>query len=122
MRKLLTKSILVASLGTLAGMSVACATSKIDERFDGAIYLPFDKGIVDVGPYHYKTRAYGDQVRIVRGYRGQGVFFGGTAGWIEVYIDERLSLDRGATIESCVRPEAWPNPYIRGSNPRLWSA
>lgn len=80
-----------------------------------AIYLSFDENIDDSGSPGLKNTAYGDEVKIAPGLRGNALFIGGTKDWLEVPLGKKISLARGFTLEMWVRRDAWTNPYKGGS-------
>jgi hypothetical protein len=101
---------------------VGCAAARGIERDRGmreekppAISLPFDGSLEDVGPFTYAPKAFGDEITFGPGVQGQSVFVGGSGDWINVSLDRRVDITKGATLELWVKRDNWINPYRGGS-------
>jgi len=101
---------------------VGCAAARGIERDRGmleekppVISLPFDGSLEDVGPFVYAPKAFGDEVTFGPGVKGQSVFVGGTGDWVNVPVDRRVDISKGATLELWVKRDNWINPYRGGS-------
>lgn len=101
---------------------VGCAAGKVVERDGGmvqerppVISLPFDGSLEDAGPFTFSPTAFGDEVTFGSGVKGQSVFVGGSGDWINVSLDRRIDITKGATLELWVKRDDWVNPYRGGS-------
>jgi hypothetical protein len=87
----------------------------VEEDGPPVVYLSFDEDMNDSGPYKLKGTAYGDEITREKGIKGQALFVGGTEDWLDVPLDDRISLEDGASFELWFRRDDWTNPYIGGS-------
>lgn len=77
--------------------------------------LNFDSDMNDHGPFGMKAEMHGDEVSLVRGIKGQGLFIGGTEDWLDIPLPDELLLESGFTSEFWFKREDWENPYKGGS-------
>ncbi|MFQ5874220.1 MAG: LamG domain-containing protein [Dehalococcoidia bacterium] len=89
--------------------------SRPHEQRRPVLYLPFDGSLEEAGPFIFAPRAYGDEVTFGPGVKGQSVFLGGSGDWINVSLDRRVDITKGATLELWVKRDDWINPYRGGS-------
>ena len=80
-----------------------------------ALFLTFDRGFDDEGPYRFKAVPNGNEVRLVPGRRGQALFIGGTEDWLDITMGSSIPLVGGVTLELWVKRDDWTNPYKGGS-------
>lgn len=100
--------------GCAAGKGIERDRGMLEERAP-VVSLPFDGSLEDVGPFTYAPRAYGDEVTFGPGVKGQSVFIGGSGDWINVPVDRRVDISKGATLELWLKRDDWINPYRGGS-------
>ncbi|HBA59528.1 MAG TPA: hypothetical protein DCZ92_01635 [Elusimicrobia bacterium] len=77
--------------------------------------LSFDNGFDDEGPFGFKAKPSGDEVRLVPARAGKALFIGGTKDWLEIPLSSAVSLGGGFTLELLVKRDDWTNPYKGGS-------
>src|SRR6187200_1596359 len=75
--------------------------------------MDFDTTLRDVGPYRFLTKFNGDEYNFAPGVWGYALHLGGTHDWGEVYIDDRVSITNGATMELWFREAPGAGAMIR---------
>jgi len=101
----------------LAAVLCACALAGVAVGDKPpALYLSFDGSLADRGSNRFAVASQGDGVAVATGgVKGGSVFIAGSGDWIDVAIDKRISLQKGATLAFWFQRDDWENPYKGGS-------